>query len=147
LSNIYLHEVLDKWFEQQVKQRLEARAELIRFADDYVILLANERDARRVQTVLPKRFGKYDLALHETKTRLVDFNRPKPSCGKSETFVFLGFTHCWGRSRKGKRVVQRKTASKKLKESLQRVYRWCKAHRHDPITDQHRALCRKMSGH
>jgi len=147
LSNVYLHEVLDRWFEQQVKPRLNGKAELIRFADDYVILFANEGDARRVQAVLPKRFGKYGLELHETKTRLVDFSRPKPPLGKSETFVFLGFTHYWGKSRKGKWVVQRKTASKKLKESVQRVYRWCKEHRHDPIADQHRALCRKVTGH
>ncbi len=147
LSNVYLHEVLDVWFEQQVKPRLDGKAELIRFADDYVILFTSERDARRVQTVLPKRFGKYDLELHETKTRLVDFNRPRPSLRKSETFVFLGFTHYWGKSRKGKRVVQRKTASKKLKASVQRVYQWCKAHRHDPIAEQCRALGRKLTGH
>jgi group II intron reverse transcriptase/maturase len=147
LSNVYLHEVLDAWFEQQVKPRLDGNAELIRFADDYVILFTNERDARRVQTVLPKRFGKYDLELHETKTRLVDFNRPRPALRKSETFVFLGFTHYWGKSRNGKRVVQRKTASKKLKASVQRVYQWCKAHRHDPIADQCRALGRKLTGH
>lgn len=147
LSNVYLHEVLDVWFEQQVKPRLDGKAELIRFADDYVILFAKEHDARRVEALLPKRFGKYGLTLHETKTRLVDFNRPKPPLRKSETFVFLGFTHYWGKSRKGNRVVQRKTASKKLKEAVRRIYQWCKAHRHDPIADQCRALGRKLTGH
>jgi group II intron reverse transcriptase/maturase len=147
LSNVYLHEVLDVWFERQVKPRLEGKAELIRFADDYVILFAKEHDARRVEALLPKRFGKYGLSLHETKTRLVDFHRPKPPLRKSETFVFLGFTHYWGKSRKGKRVVQRKTASKKLKEAVRRVYQWCRVHRHDPIADQYRALSRKLIGH
>jgi group II intron reverse transcriptase/maturase len=110
ISNIYLHEVLDVWFEEEVKPRLNGQAELIRFADDYVILFTDKRDALRVQEVLPKRFGKYGLTLHDEKTRLVDFHRPRGSLRHSETFVFLGFTHYWGKSRKGNWVVQRKTA-------------------------------------
>lgn len=147
LSNIYLHEVLDQWFEQQVKPRLKARAHLIRFADDYVILFKDEQDARRVEAVIHKRFGKYDLTLHETKTRLVNFNRPSPPQRKTETFVFLGFTHYWGKSRKGNRVVKRKTASKKLRQAICRIHQWCKVHRHEQVKDQHRALCTKLTGH
>jgi RNA-directed DNA polymerase len=147
LSNIYLHKVLDEWFEGEVKPKLQGRAELIRWADDYVILFTNEQDAYRVWKVLPKRFGKYGLALHEEKTRLIDFHPPRGSRRKSETFVFLGFTHFWGKSRKGKWVMKRKTARKKLKESMRRVYEWCKMHRHDPVKDQWEALCRKLLGH
>lgn len=146
-SNIYLHEVLDKWFEQDVKPRLHGKAELIRFADDYVILFANEQDAHRVQEVLPKRFGKYGLQLNEEKTQLIDFHQPNGSRTKSATFTFLGFTHYWGKSRKGKWVVKRKTAKKKLKMAVQRVYEWCKSHRHDPVREQWKALRRKLSGH
>jgi hypothetical protein len=82
--------------------------------------------------VLPKRFGKYGLSIHDEKTRLLDFHRPTGG-KKSETFVFLGFTHYWGLSRKGKWVIKRKTAKKNLKTAIRRVYEWCKANRHDPI--------------
>jgi group II intron reverse transcriptase/maturase len=147
ISNIYLHEVLDVWFEEEVKPRLKGQAKLIRFADDYVILFTDKRDALRVHEVLPKRFGKYGLTLHDEKTRLVDFHRPGRDRRHSETFVFLGFTHYWGKSRKGNCVVQRKTAQKKLKVAVKKVYEWCKKHRHDPVKDQWQALCRKVQGH
>ena len=143
----YLHEVLDVWFEGELKPRLNGQAELIRFADDYVILFTEKRDALRVQEVLPKRFGKYDLTLHDEKTRLVNFHRPSGSRHHSETFVLLGFTHYWGKSRKGNWVVQRKTAQKKLKTAVRKVYKWCKVHRHDPVKEQWQALCRKVHGH
>jgi group II intron reverse transcriptase/maturase len=147
ISNIYLHEVLDVWFEEEVKPRLNGQADLIRFADDYVILFTDKRDALRVQEVLPKRFGKYGLTLHDEKTRLVDFHRPSGNLRHSETFVLLGFTHYWGKSRKGNWVVQRKTAQKKLKLAVRKVYEWCKVHRHDPVKEQWQALCRKVQGH
>lgn len=147
LSNIYLHKVLDEWCEREVKPRLRGRAALIRFADDYVILFTNEQDAHRVWEVLPKRFSSYGLKLHEEKTRLIDFHRPNGDRHKSETFVFLGFTHFWGRSRKGNWVMKRRTAKEKLKASVRRIYEWCKKHRHDPIEDQWKALCRKLLGH
>src|SRR5580704_13958744 len=76
LSNIYLHEVLDKWFAQDVKVRLKERAFLVRYADDFVMGFECEEDARKVYAVLPKRFGKYGLNLHPTKTRLIPFARP-----------------------------------------------------------------------
>lgn len=147
ISNIYLHEVLDVWFEREVRPRLDGEAVLIRFADDYVIFFTHERDARRVQAVLPKRFGKYGLALHEGKTRLVDFRRPPREGGTSTTLDFLGFTHFWGKSQKGNRVVQRKTAKKKLRQAVRRVSQWCRANRHRPVKEQWESLCRKMLGH
>ncbi len=76
LANVYLHYVLDVWFEREVKPRLRGRAFLVRYADDFVMGFACEEDARRVLEVLPKRFGKYGLALHPDKTRLVPFQRP-----------------------------------------------------------------------
>jgi RNA-directed DNA polymerase len=75
-ANIYLHEVLNIWFEREVRLRLKGRAELIRFADDFVIVFSNEDDAHRVREILPKRFERFGLTIHETKTRLVDFRRP-----------------------------------------------------------------------
>jgi RNA-directed DNA polymerase len=79
LANVYLHYVLDVWFEREVKPRLHGRAFLIRYADDFVMGFACEEDARRVLEVLPKRFGKYGLSLHPDKTRLVPFQRPPQS--------------------------------------------------------------------
>src|SRR5208282_4523654 len=73
IANIYLHEVLDVWFDREVKPRLSGEAALVRYADDAVLLFANEQDARKVMAVLPKRFGKYGLTLHPEKTRLVEF--------------------------------------------------------------------------
>jgi RNA-directed DNA polymerase len=147
LSNIYLHEVLDVWFEQEVRPRLEGKAALIRYADDYVILCTSKRDARRIEAVLPKRFGKYGLKIHEEKTRLLDFHRPAGGGGKSETFDFLGFTHYWGKTQKGGWAIKRKTARKKLKAAIRRVYEWCKGHRHDPVKEQWKALRAKLTGH
>lgn len=146
LSNIYLHEVLDKWFEETIVPRLHGRAKLVRFADDFVVLFNSERDARRFSAVLPKRFGKYGLKLHPDKTRLLRFSKPRKD-EKSETFDFLGFTHYWGKSRKGNRVVQRKTAKDRLKRSIKRIYQWCRKNRHVPIGDQWQTLCRKVRGH
>lgn len=148
LSNIYLHEVLDLWFEQQVKPRLGGKAELIRYADDFAIVFADPGDAQRVMEVLPKRFDRYGLAIHEAKSRLLDFSRPaKGGDRKPETFDFLGFRHYWGKSRKGNWVVRHKTAGKKLRGAIRRVYQWCRKNRHMPVEEQWQALCRKLTGH
>jgi RNA-directed DNA polymerase len=149
LANIYLHEVLDLWFEREVKPRMRGKAFLIRYADDAVLVFADEADARRVLEVLPKRFGKYNLTLHPEKTRLVAFKRPALVAPKSGavSFDLLGFTHYWTRSRKGYWVIKRKTARSRLQRALKRVADWCKEHRHMPVRDQARLLRQKMSGH
>ena len=104
LSNLYLHHVLDRWFERDVQPRLRGRAMMVRYADDAVLAFEREEDARRVLAVLGKRFGKYGLRLHPDKTRLVDFRRPtrRGSGGtqRERSFALLGFTHHWRRSRK-----------------------------------------------
>lgn len=153
LSNIYLHEVLDKWFSEQVKPRLKAEAYLVRFADDAVMIFAGESDARRVMEVLPKRLSKYGLTVHSEKTRLIRFTRPKTSKGSSgtdrqwEAFNFLGFTHYWGLSNKGNWVVKRKTQKSRFSRALKTVARWCKWNRHLPVQEQQRALALKLRGH
>jgi group II intron reverse transcriptase/maturase len=153
LANIYLHEVLDTWFEQEVKLRLSGKAHLIRYADDAVLLFAREQDARKVMAVLPKRFGRYGLNLHPEKTRLVEFRRPDrlpPSDGGSKapgTFDLLGFTHFWSKSRKGKWVVKQWTARDRFRRALKRVVDWCRRHRHDKVREQHKALSQKLRGH
>lgn len=149
LSNVYLHEVLDEWFEDVVQPHLRGPASLVRFADDAVLVFAREDDARRVAEVLPKRFAKYGLKLHPEKTRLVPFRRPGSHRRHegSGTFDFLGFTHYWGQSRRGYPVVKRKTAKDRVTRTLRAIRRWCRANRHLPIAEQHRALGRKLSGH
>jgi len=148
LSNIYLNAVLDEWFEDQIMPRLEGKAFLIRFADDFVMGFTSERDARRVMDVLPKRFGKYGLKIHADKTRLVDFRSPaKHPEGKPETFDFLGFTHYWGKSRKGRPAVKRKTARDRVKRTLKGIAIWCKINRHAPLKIQRQNLNWKLNGH
>lgn len=110
LANVYLHEVLDVWFEQEVRPRLDGSASLIRYADDATMVFAREADARRVVKVLAKRFAKYGLTLHPEKTKLIDFRKPAGNGDEPGSLDALGFTHFWGRSRKGDWVVQRKTS-------------------------------------
>ena len=155
LANVFLHVILDAWFEQVVKPRLDGEATLYRFADEVVILCAAERDAQRLMTVLPKRLAKYGLTLHPTKTRVIRFTRPpyapQGSRAKSPTrpgtFALLGFTHYWGRSRRGHWVVKRKTAVKRLSRALHRFNAWCRSHRHAPVAWQHQQLVQKLRGH
>ena len=150
LANAYLHEVLDTWFEQTVKPVLKGRAFLIRYADDAVMVFQEERDARRVLAVLPKRCGKYGLTLHPEKTRLVQFKRPRgrdPEGPPPGAFDLLGFTHFWAVSRKGNWVVKRKTAKDRFTRALRAVRQWCRAHRHLPVKEQWQALRRKLTGH
>jgi RNA-directed DNA polymerase len=153
LSNVYLHEVLDQWFERQVKPRLKGRAFLTRFADDFVLTFEREQDALRVQDVLPKRFDKYGLRLHPTKTRLVRFYPPlasPPTGGGSQrqrSFDLLGFTLYWGRSRKGRWVVQQKTMKSRFRRAVRRISMWCEENRHLPVREQSKALSQKLRGH
>jgi group II intron reverse transcriptase/maturase len=152
LSNIFLHHVLDEWFENEVKPRLKGRSTLVRFADDAVMAFADFRDAQRVLDVLGKRLARYGLTLHPDKTRFVDFRFERPD-GKDHpetdgtSFTFLGFCHVWGKSRKGKNVVRQVTAKNRYARALAAVSDWCRAHRHLPIRDQHHHLTAMMRGH
>jgi len=155
LANVYLHYVLDVWFEQEVKPCLKGRAFLVRYADDFVMGFACEEDARRVLAVLPKRLGKYGLTTHPEKTRLLPFTRPggrPPAAGSGAesqpgSFDFLGFTHYWGRSKAGNWVVKRKTAGSRFHRALKKIAEWCRLNRHLPIREQYEALCQKLRGH
>lgn len=148
LANIYLHEVLDRWFAEVVQPRLRGEATLVRYADDFVIVFQREDDARKVMGVLPKRFGKYGLRLHPEKTRLLDFRRPSgPKPPKGRSFDLLGFTHFWAKSRKGNWVVKHKTSKSRFARAIKKVALWCKRHRHQPVAAQHQALTAKVRGH
>jgi RNA-directed DNA polymerase len=151
LANIYLHEVLDKWYVETVKPRLKGRSFLIRYCDDFVMGFELREDAERVQAVLPKRFGKYGLEIHAEKTRLVDFRRPRNFGPMKDhrpgTFDFLGFTHYWGKTRKGFYSLKHKTAKGRLNRALGAINRWCRKNRHQPLPEQWKVLRVKLRGH
>ena len=155
LANIFLHYVLDEWFEKEVRPRLKGEAFVIRYADDFVIGVAREDDAQRIMDVLPKRMSKYGLTVHPEKTRLVRFEPPQADDSETEerdppgptTFDFLGFTHYWGRSQRGVWVVKRKTANSRLKRALAALSEWCRKNLHVPIKEQHQKLTQKLRGH
>lgn len=151
LSNIYLHHVLDSWFEDVVKPCMKGKVSLARFADDFVVIFSDQNDALRFMEVLPKRFNKFGLTIHPEKTKLIPFNKPRQDCSASSlkpgTFDFLGFTHFWGKSRKGTWAVKRKTASKKLRVKLSDFSQWCAKNMHRPLREQHKTLCAKLRGH
>jgi len=151
LSNIYLHEVPDKWFTKVITPLLKGKSVIVRFADDSVLGFENREDAERVFKVLPKRFARFGLQLHPDKTRLINFSKPPEDKGtstwKRDTFNFLGFTFYWSRTRKGKWTVLRKTAKDRLRRSLRRINDWCKASRHQRMAIQCDVLNAKLRGH
>jgi len=155
LANLFLHYVLDEWFEKDVRPRLKGKAFLIRYADDFVIGVARADDAQRIMEVLPKRMSKYGLTVHPEKTRVVRFQPPRAANSATEerdppeptTFDFLGFTHYWGRSQRGAWVVKRKTAKSRLKRALAALSEWCRKNRHVPVKEQYQTLTQKLWGH
>jgi RNA-directed DNA polymerase len=153
LANVYLHYVLDEWFTEQVQPRLRGPSTLVRYCDDFVVLLASKDDAERVLAVLGKRLGKFGLELHPDKTRLVDFRPGTPPSNNSDelmlptSFNFLGFTHVWGRSRKGKRVVWQFTAKDRFARALKTIDQQCRAMRHSLLRDQQHRLRQMLVGH
>lgn len=149
LSNIFLHNVLDEWFECEVKPGLKGRSFLIRFADDFVIGCELEEDARWVMAALIRRFEHFKLTIHPQKTTLVKFRKP-PREGQAKgngTFDFLGFTHYWAKSRQGYWVIKRKTARKRLRRAMKAIWQWCRYNRHKKLLEQYRILSLKLRGY
>src|SRR6185503_2675194 len=102
LANIFLHTVLDKWFQNDVRTRMNGSCFLARFADDFVMGFNLKSDAERVYQVLPKRFERFGLRIHPEKSRMVQFSRPYWKQGNGPgSFTFLGFTHYWGKTLSG----------------------------------------------
>ena len=155
LANLYLHEVLDKWFAATVKPRLKGRAFLLRYADDAGVVFACEEDARRVLEVLPQRCGKYGLTLHSQKTRLLCFAPPATRAAREAvprgnapgSFAFLGLTQYWGKSRKGVWVVKHKTAASRFGRAVKGLAHWCRVNRPQPVPWQQQQLIGKLRGH
>ena len=138
-ANVYLHYVLDLWFDKHVKPTCRGDAHLIRYADDFVCTFQYWEDAQRFYEELPKRFDKFGLSLAEEKTRIVEFgrfaeeNRARRGEGKPETFDFLGFTFYCSKSSKGKFLVKVKSSRKKVSSKLKKLNIWLKENRHLPV--------------
>ena len=149
LANIYLHYVLDEWFETEVNPRLKGRSFIIRFADDFVIGCTHKEDAERLMEVIPKRFEKYGLTIHPTKTKCFNFSRPSVQKSRVEkhTLNFLGLTHYWARSLLGAWIIKRQTQRQRQVRFMKGIWQWCKDHRHDPIKEQHERLSSKLRGY
>lgn len=153
LANVYLHYVLDQWFERDVKPRLRGEAYLIRYADDFICAFQDHRDALRFQEVLGKRLGRFGLELAEEKSKLLRFGRfAEQDCREMNqsspgVFDFLGFTHSCGRSRTGKFKLARKTAKKKYRQKLEGIKDWLRANLTTPTTEVWETLNRKLQGH
>ena len=153
LSNVYLHYVLDLWFERVVKPRLRGEAYLVRYIDDFVLCFQYRADALRVQEVLRKRLGKFSLTLAEAKTKLVEFGRyaqryaSKRGRRRPETIYFLGFTLYCTRNRKGNFRVGLLTEKTRLRRALTRLQDQMRRMRHAPIPEQVQHLNQMLRGH
>jgi RNA-directed DNA polymerase len=152
LSNVYLHYVLDLWFEKVVKPRLRGEAYLVRYIDDFVVCFQYRSDAMRFQEALTKRLDKFALALELSKTRLAEFGRyaqrdAKKWGKKVDTIYFLGFTHFCNRNRKGNFMIGRKTEKSRLKRSLQKLQKLMRDIRHYKVKEQVTAINQVLRGH
>jgi group II intron reverse transcriptase/maturase len=148
LANIFLHTVLDEWFQNEVRPRMKGNCFIVRFADDFVAGFTLRTDAERVYQVLPKRFERYGLRIHPEKSRMMQFSRPYWRRGKGPgSFAFLGFSHYWAKTRQGGWTIKRKTLGKRLSRFLSGIAEWCKANRHEAISKQYRILSAKLRGH
>ena len=153
LANIFLHYVLDTWFEQSVKTHTKGFCELVRYADDYVCLVQYKDDALKIKRALENRFTKYELTLHPDKTRVFSFGRfergnAQTQNRKANTFDFLGFTHFCDKTRNGYFKVGRKTAMKKFRTKIKALNSWLKLIRNlVPTKEWWQTLKAKLRGH
>ncbi len=153
LANIFLHYVLDKWFNTTVKNHVKGYCEIVRYADDFVCVVRYAEDARRIERGLYNRFNKYDLELHPTKSRNMSFGRyervnAKNQNRRANTFDFLGFTHYCDKSRKGNFKIGRKTSRKKYSVKCREMNAWLKKIRnHVKTKEWWKTLMAKLRGH
>ncbi|HUW65062.1 MAG TPA: group II intron reverse transcriptase/maturase [Spirochaetia bacterium] len=153
LANIYLHYVLDIWFEKAVKKACRGDAYIVRYADDFICCFQYEEDAMKFFRALPGRLGKFNLELSQEKSKVIGFGRfaaesaKKRGLSKPDTFDFLGFTHYCSQSRQGKFRVKRRTSRKKFKAALLRMKEWIQKHRTVPLQDLIREIGVKLQGY
>jgi len=150
LANVYLHYVLDIWFEKVVKKQCRGEAYIVRYADDFVCFFENREEAERFYEMLEERLGKFGLELSREKSKIIRFGRfakENSENGRTETFDFLGFTHINGKTRTGKYRVVHRTSKKKLAVKFRNVKDWLWKNMHGKFSDLISKLNRKMVGH
>lgn len=153
LANIFLHYVLDLWVQQWRRRTASGRVTIVRYADDFVMGFEKVADARQMMVDLRERLAKFDLSLHEDKTRLIEFGRLPALRDRQRgerrpgTFAFLGFTHYCGWTRDGRFIVKRKTQSKRLTRKLKALRQQAWRHMHKPLAEQHRWYASILRGH
>lgn len=143
LANLYLHYVLDLWFEKAIKTKLKGEAYLVRYADDFIIMFQYENEAKMVYELLIKRLAKFGLEIEQEKTRILPFGRFK---GTKETFDFLGFTHYNEHTRTGKYRVGHKMSKKKRKIKNSAITKWCNDNKHKALNELIVILNKKLTG-
>ena len=144
LANVYLHYVLDLWFEKAVKPKLRGEAYYVRYADDFLILFQYENEARAVMEALKPRLGKFSLEVAEDKTRVLPIGRFK---GTKEDFDFLGFTFYNAKTRGGKYRLGVRTSKKKLKAKRQAAKTWLHTRLTRPVAETMKLLAAVIRGH
>ena len=144
IANVYLHYVLDLWFEKVVKKHVKGEAYIIRFADDFLACFQYEEDAKAFYSVLPKRLAKFGLEIAEDKTRILPFGKDS---GSKESFEFLGFSFYNGMARNSFYIVVVLSSKKKMKAKRLAIKEWLKSMMHCPISDIIAKLNVKLLGH
>lgn len=153
LSNIFLHYVLDLWFEKRIRLQARGICHLVRYADDFLCMVQYADDARHIEQALRERFAKFDLELHPEKTRVISFGRYERENAyrqkrKANTFDFLGFTHYCSKSRKGRFMVGRKTSRERYRKRCKEMNTWLKSIRNArKAKDWWPVLAAKLRGH
>jgi len=146
LANVYLHYVLDMWFDVVVKKQCKGEAYIIRYADDFICLFEYKEDAEKFYKSLEERLLKFDLEMAKDKSKIIPFGR-NSGTGKSESFDFLGFTHSNGKTRQGNYCVVHRTSKRKLMVKKQSVKEWLKENMHNRTAETIIKLNRKLKGH
>jgi RNA-directed DNA polymerase len=153
LANLYLHYVLDLWFEQLVRKKSSGQAYMVRYADDFVCCFQNYDDAQKFYNALKARLKKFNLEIAEEKSKIIPFGRfaeensKRKGQGKPSTFDFLGFTHYCSKSKQGTFRVKRKTSKKKMRSKIKESNEWMKANRHKDMQDIVNRLRRSLTGY
>lgn len=145
LANIYLHHVIDEWFEKVVKPHCRGDAIICRYADDFVCAFQYAEDAERFYAVLPRRLLKYNLAVAKEKTGIVRFSRFHP--GRKNRFNFLSFEFYWDSDKQGKPRLFRRTGRKRLQSAKRTLTQFIKVNRHMKTSLLLAILVKKLQGH
>lgn len=153
LGNIYLHFVLDDWFEKVVERQTKGYAGMVRYADDSVACFQYKEEAEKYLRSVKKRLAKFGLEVSEEKTKILEFGRfaarerKKQGKRKPETFEFLGFTHYCSTGKNGQFRAKRKTSGKKFRAKVQELKQWLRSRMQYKVTDTIKLLNIKLVGH